>query len=453
VSLLSRGRRAGVRLTVSAWIVVIAMTGFATLTVNVSTVSAVVCDTSWTAGSGDWANSANWSSGVPDSTKNACLPAGAYTVTARASTAALKLDIASGPTLVISNDTNNNQGALSAGSDVTNAGTIELTTINNCGGCSTTLSIASGSTLTNTGSLISDPGDGGPRAISGSIDNQGTFNVNASTTLDPGTLNDSGSIDVADGKTLTNVDDTVRIKPGGTFSLNSSGSYTQQSGATLWVTIDATTNSYTGISGGQTNLGGTLKVTTIGTPAENSAWQIIPGTTTGAFDSTAFDIPYTVQYGSVTLIAPAPSTYVTHQPDGFIKLWTGPFVGGEIYNTTADGQSKSGSVALGRRIIFRIGIENESNRATDAFTVQATGTVTTGYRVRYLSGTTDITNAVVNGTYQTTDLAPEQYVVIKVIVRVTRDAAEGSQVTRLVTLTSVADSSQQDAVSFTCMRK
>src|SRR5438552_13090198 len=46
-------------------------------------VRAATCDTSWvnTAVSGNWTDATKWDNGVPDSTKNTCLPNGSYTVT------------------------------------------------------------------------------------------------------------------------------------------------------------------------------------------------------------------------------------------------------------------------------------------------------------------------------------------------------------------------------------
>jgi hypothetical protein len=68
--------------------------------------------------------------------------------------------------------------------------------------------------------------------------------------------------------------------------------------------------------------------------------------------------------------------------------------------------------------------------------------------VKYFRGTTDITAAVVAGTYQTMSLAPAATYLIAAQVTVKSAAATGSSVTRLVTISSVGNSSQKDAVKF-----
>jgi len=71
------------------------------------------------------------------------------------------------------------------------------------------------------------------------------------------------------------------------------------------------------------------------------------------------------------------------------------------------------------------------------------------YTVRYFRGTTEITAAVLAGTYQTTSLAPGTTFLIKAKVKVKSSATTGSSVTRLVTITSVGHTTKQDAVKFT----
>src|SRR2546427_9069523 len=45
------------------------------------TTRAATCDTTWNGANADWTTAGDWSAGVPSSSSNACLPAGAYTVT------------------------------------------------------------------------------------------------------------------------------------------------------------------------------------------------------------------------------------------------------------------------------------------------------------------------------------------------------------------------------------
>jgi hypothetical protein len=75
------------------------------------------------------------------------------------------------------------------------------------------------------------------------------------------------------------------------------------------------------------------------------------------------------------------------------------------------------------------------------------------YSITYFRGTTNITAAVVAGTYTTSSLSPGSTYLITAKVKVNSNATKGSSVTRLVTITSVGDTSKQDAVMFTGARK
>ena len=135
------------------------------------------------------------------------------------------------------------------------------------------------------------------------------------------------------------------------------------------------------------------------------------------------------------------------KPDGRIRKGSGSFVGNNIYNTTGLNQTKSGSTAPGNTIKFGISIQNDG-ATNQAFKVHATGTAVTGYTVKYFYGSTNITTAVVAGTYSTPSLAPGQTYLITAKVKVGASAAAGSSVSRLVTITAVSDATRQDTVKF-----
>ena len=120
-------------------------------------------------------------------------------------------------------------------------------------------------------------------------------------------------------------------------------------------------------------------------------------------------------------------------------------MGNNVYNTTGSGQSKTGSKPLGKTITFGISVQNDGTSA-DSFKLLATGAATSAYSVKYLDGATDITAAVVAGTYTTPSLAAGATRLITVTVKVKSTAAVGSKVTRLVTISSVADPTKKDAV-------
>jgi hypothetical protein len=153
---------------------------------------------------------------------------------------------------------------------------------------------------------------------------------------------------------------------------------------------------------------------------------------------------------------PPLSSAAVRRPDGRIRLGavgypgktkpqSGSFIGDNVYNTTGAHQTATeawygGSIA-GAYDSFDISIQNDGTRA-DRFKVRATGPVTTGWTIRYFHGTTNITSAVVAGTYQTTSLAPGATYLVT--AKFTQRA--GGDITRLVTITSAADATRKDAV-------
>lgn len=144
------------------------------------------------------------------------------------------------------------------------------------------------------------------------------------------------------------------------------------------------------------------------------------------------------------------STAAIRQPDGRIAVGTGAFVGDNVYNTTATGQKKTGSAPVGGTITFKISAQNDGT-APDSFRLLAGGS-TTAYSVKYKVGATDITAAVVAGTYTTPSLAVGASHLVTVKVKVKSSAAVGSKVSRKATITSVGDTTKQDAVKFTGKR-
>lgn len=148
-------------------------------------------------------------------------------------------------------------------------------------------------------------------------------------------------------------------------------------------------------------------------------------------------------------------TYVTApepQPDGRIRRGSGLLVGNDIYNSSGLNQTRSGAYVAGARPLFRISIQNDGNVA-DKFLVAASGATVTGYKIRYFRGTTEITNAVVAGSYQTPVLGPGRSITIEAWVKVRSTAAVGSKVSRLVTITSLEEPTEVDAVKFAVERR
>jgi hypothetical protein len=131
----------------------------------------------------------------------------------------------------------------------------------------------------------------------------------------------------------------------------------------------------------------------------------------------------------------------------FLYTFHGPWLGNNIYNATGAHQSAvevgaGSAMALGTYYTFDVSIQNDGS-ATDRFRVKATG-ATSAWVVTYSRGATNITAAVVAGTFQTPSLAPSASYLIHARITIN----QGGPVARLVTISSVADPKKIDAVGF-----
>ena len=132
------------------------------------------------------------------------------------------------------------------------------------------------------------------------------------------------------------------------------------------------------------------------------------------------------------------------RPDGRIRRGTGVLVGDDIYNVTGIGQTRSATASPGGTVTFGVSIQNDG--PSDRFRVSVMGSATKGYAVTYLRGTTDITAAVIAGTYTSPVLAADGTFLITIRIKVRSSAAVGSLVSRSLTVTSVGDPAKQDTV-------
>ena len=140
------------------------------------------------------------------------------------------------------------------------------------------------------------------------------------------------------------------------------------------------------------------------------------------------------------------------KPDARISLGAnGALVGDDVYNTTAEGQARSGSARKGKSVSFGISIQNDA-AAPAHLRAQAEGSAP-GYKVKYLSGTTDVTADVIAGTWATGVLANGTSELLIVKISVKAAAPVGSSVSRMVTITGQGSVPLSDAVSFTAKRK
>jgi hypothetical protein len=402
----------------------------------------------------------------------------------------LASDIAANEVVVVEGGLNGHNGELTSSASRANNGTLTLrsSTATNVG----KISFSSG-TLTNNGTLQTEQGSAptAPPAmvIEAPLNNAGDFNVfyptvfdqaaagitqsagtstltsslnmtgsAAQFTINGGTLRGSGSIT----GNVSNLGGTV--SPGSSpAALSISGNYQQTLGGTLAIEIGGT-----GIGSesdrlnviGTANLGGTLQLLLINSFVPGLTFTYDPLIATGivgTFNTTnGLAIPggksFNVGYPGTSVHLGVLSTGPQRQPDGQIAIGIGSYVGNNIYNLTAAGQSKSKTVASGKKVTFMIKIQNDGGGAKDKFTVHATGSAVTGFTIKYLKGTTNITTAVNNGTFQVTKVAPGGSVTIKAVVTVGSSAAHGASVTRLVTITSGNDPGQKDTVKLTAGR-
>jgi hypothetical protein len=142
---------------------------------------------------------------------------------------------------------------------------------------------------------------------------------------------------------------------------------------------------------------------------------------------------------------------VTRQPDGRVRVGTaGAFVGDNVYNRTGAGQTSTVAARRGTTITFGLSIQNDGT-GPDAFNVKG-GASAGGYSVRYSKGATDITTAVMAGTFRTARLGAGGAQVITARVTITANAKAGSTLSRLITLTSTGDGTARDAVKIVVRR-
>jgi hypothetical protein len=137
----------------------------------------------------------------------------------------------------------------------------------------------------------------------------------------------------------------------------------------------------------------------------------------------------------------------THKPDGWVRVQAfhsydgtntpqqGPWKGQNIYNTTAAHQKATatygGALLQGDYFTFTANLQNDGS-VSDRFKVHANG----GHGLKYFHGSTNITAAVVAGTFKTTSLSPGSSYQIQI---------RGFW-NSFMTITSVGDPSKADAV-------
>ena len=259
------------------------------------------------------------------------------------------------------------------------------------------------------------------------------------------------------------------LNSGGTVSPGSSpgtllvdGGYTQNAGGTLAIEIGGTTagtDSDKLLVTGTATLAGTLALTTINAfspslsfsyvylsaPVVTGSFSPVTGTNAGGGKT------YVPSYSGIEATLTVTGPTVTRKPDGQIALGTGAFIGNNVYNMDGSGQTKSKTAGKGVTVKFTIKLQNDGS-AKDQFNVQATGADKTGFTFKCMKGTVDITNAINLGAFNTNDIKAGTSVKITCSVKIGSAATHGSQVGKLLTIVSINDTSQKDAVRFVVVR-
>ncbi|HUA11308.1 MAG TPA: hypothetical protein VMA83_04830 [Solirubrobacteraceae bacterium] len=194
---------------------------------------------------------------------------GASTIAVRG-TSTLSGSLASGQNLQIQSTSGEN-AQLTAAASFTNAGQITLSNASDGDQNSATLVIDKGETLTNSGTIASEPGNGsgGSRTLEGDVTNTGSLEINRNTefTGSSATLDNEGKLGIAEASTLTVTGSSTVQNSKGTIEAAGSGSLSQRGGTfeqgagttagTQPVTVDDATLRYVGDGASTVALRGT----------------------------------------------------------------------------------------------------------------------------------------------------------------------------------------------------
>jgi hypothetical protein len=134
-----------------------------------------------------------------------------------------------------------------------------------------------------------------------------------------------------------------------------------------------------------------------------------------------------------------------YQPDGLLKpAGSATFIGDSVYNLTGAGQSITAPTPHDASQQFDIGVQNDGT-TPDHFVLTGAGS-SGGITAHYYSGTTDITSAVVAGTFHTGSLDPGAAATYRLTLTVGSSAPAGSTRSWPVTARSAHQSTKADTV-------
>ena len=134
------------------------------------------------------------------------------------------------------------------------------------------------------------------------------------------------------------------------------------------------------------------------------------------------------------------------RPDTRIrKQGDSTYAGNAIYNTTATHQTIGSRARRGARANIYVNVQNDGTQ-TDSFKLKGPGSARR-FAVHYYAGSTDVTTAVVKGTYVVKNLFPGASRTLRLAIKVRRSARIGALRSWLVSAVSTHDSTRRDVVS------
>ena len=193
------------------------------------------------------------------------------------------------------------------------------------------------------------------------------------------------------------------------------------------------------------------------------SYQVTDGTTTGPRTNLGAAVPVPKAWFSRAALAsgviassggaaPFPATwdmfeiqYPPHRPDARVRLSTvTALTGNNVYNTTAVQQTVG--VTSGRSVTrsFVVNVQNDGS-ASDSYVLKGPGS-SPGFTVAYFAGTTNITTAVVGGTYSLNGVPPGGTRSIQMRVTTSSTVPFGSVKSSVVTVTSKNTGTAVDAI-------
>lgn len=136
------------------------------------------------------------------------------------------------------------------------------------------------------------------------------------------------------------------------------------------------------------------------------------------------------------------------QPDGILASGTTKVVGEDVYSPTSQKLAQSVKTSKTKTLIYTV--QNDGSD-TDSFTIKGKkGKL--GFKVKYFDGLTDVTSAVVGGTFQTGPVSVGASVILNVNVT-NSSALPGTTLNIAIEATSDSDPSDADKVTISAKAK